>query len=63
MLFKEVSKGLIDAMKARDNTKKEVLSMLKSKMKAKAIELRVEELDEPNALVILQKFIKVVLVH
>ena len=58
MLFKEVSKGLIDAMKARDNTKKEVLSMLKSKMKAKAIELRVEELDEPNALVILQKFIK-----
>lgn len=58
MLFNEVSKGLIDAMKARDAVKKEVLSMLKSKMKAKAIELRIDELDDPNALVVLQKFIK-----
>lgn len=58
MLFNEVSKGLIEAMKARDNVKKEVLSMLKSKMKAKAIEMRIDELDDSNALVVLQKFIK-----
>lgn len=58
MLFQDISKDLIAAMKARDAVKKDVLSMLKSKMKAKAIEMRVEEIDDANALVILQKFIK-----
>lgn len=58
MLFQDISKDLIAAMKARDAVKKDVLSMLKSKMKAKAIEMRVDEIDDANALVILQKFIK-----
>ena len=58
MLFQDISKDLIAAMKARDTAKKDVLSMIKSKMKAKAIEMRVEEIDDANALVILQKFIK-----
>lgn len=58
MLFQDISKDLIAAMKARDAAKKDVLSMIKSKMKAKAIEMRVEEIDDANALVILQKFIK-----
>lgn len=58
MLFKDITADLIQAMKARDTLKKDVLSMLKSKLKAKAIELRIEEIDDTNALVILQKFIK-----
>lgn len=58
MLFKQISADLIAAMKARDTVKKDVLSMLKSKLKAKAIEMRVEEIDDGNALVVLQKFIK-----
>ena len=58
MLFKQISTDLIAAMKARETTKKDVLSMLKSKLKAKAIEMRVEEIDDGNALVVLQKFIK-----
>lgn len=58
MLFKQISADLITAMKARDTVKKDVLSMLKSKLKAKAIEMRVEEIDDGNALVVLQKFIK-----
>lgn len=58
MLFGDISKDLIAAMKARDAVKKDTLSMLKSKLKAKAIEMRVDEIDDGNALVIIQKFIK-----
>ena len=46
MLFKTITTDLIAAMKAGDAAKKEVLSMLKSKMKAKAIEMRIDELDD-----------------
>lgn len=58
MLYKDISNDLILAMKNKMVDDKEVLSMLKSKMKDKAIEMRVEEIDDITASAIIQKFIK-----
>lgn len=58
MLHNDINKDLLTAMKNRDLVAKNILSMLKSKLQLKAIEVHVAELDDASTLAVIQKFIK-----
>lgn len=58
MLADKIKQDMIKAWKAGETLKKETLSFLLSKIKNKAIELKVEVLPDSDVLAIIQKSIK-----
>ena len=58
MLQTDIKNDMIKAWKAGDMLTKNVLNLLLGKIKNKAIDLKVDELSDSEALVIVQKFIK-----
>ena len=58
MLVDTIKQDMIKAWKAGETAKKETLSFLLSKIKNKAIELKVEVLSDNEVLAIIQKSIK-----
>lgn len=58
MLAEKIKQDMIIAWKAKETLKKETLSFLLSKIKNRAIELKVEELPDNEALAIIQKTVK-----
>ncbi len=58
MIYNVIKADMMTALKEKRNEDKEVLSFLYSQMKNKAIELRVTELEDKDALNVIQKFIK-----
>lgn len=58
MLVEKIKQDMIVAWKAKETLKKETLSFLLSKIKNRAIELKVEELPDNEVLAIIQKTVK-----
>lgn len=58
MLHNTIKDDMIKAWKAKDMDTKDVLSMVLAKFKNKTIDLKVSELEDKDAISILQKFIK-----
>lgn len=58
MLVDKIKQDMITAWKAGEQAKKETLSFLLSKIKNKAIELKVEALPDNEVLTIIQKTLK-----
>ena len=58
MIHKQIKEDMIQAMKEKRTEDKEVLSFLLSKIKNKAIDLKVEELSDVDAIQLIQKFVK-----
>lgn len=58
MIFEQIKKDIIAAMKERRLTDLSVLKMLSNELNKKAKDLRIEVLDDANSIQIIQKFIK-----
>lgn len=58
MIFEQIKKDIITAMKERRLTDLSVLKMLSNELNKKAKDLRIEVLDDANSVQIIQKFIK-----
>jgi uncharacterized protein YqeY len=58
MISVDVHQDMINAMKNKDKLKKDVLSLLYSKLKNKSIELKQLPLEDTESIKIVQKFIK-----
>ena len=58
MIFEQIKKDIITAMKERRLTDLSVLKMLSNELNKKAKDLRIEVLDDANSAQIIQKFIK-----
>ena len=58
MIFAQIKKDTITAMKERRLTDLSVLKMLSNELNKKAKDLRIEVLDDANSIQIIQKFIK-----
>lgn len=58
MIFEQIKKDIITAMKERRLTDLSVLKMLSNELNKKAKDLRIEFLDDANSVQIIQKFIK-----
>ena len=58
MLIDKIKQDMITAWKAKEVLKKETLSFLLSKIKNRAIELKVEALPDSEVLAIIQKMVK-----
>lgn len=58
MIFEQIKKDIITAMKERRLTDLSVLKMLSNELNKKAKDLRIEVLDDANSIQIIQKFIK-----
>lgn len=58
MISVNVHQDMINAMKNKDKLKKDVLSLLYSKLKNKSIELKQLPLEDTESIKIVQKFIK-----
>lgn len=58
MIFEQIKKDIITAMKERRLTDLSVLKMLSNELNKKAKDLRIEVLDDTNSVQIIQKFIK-----
>ena len=58
MIHKQIQADMIQAMKDKRADDKEVLSFLLSKIKNKAIDLKVEELPDSDSIQLIQKFVK-----
>lgn len=58
MIFEQIKKDIITAMKERRLTDLSVLKMLSNELNKKAKDLRIEVLDDASSIQIIQKFIK-----
>ena len=58
MIFEQIKKDIITAMKERRLTDLSVFKMLSNELNKKAKDLRFEVLDDTNSVQIIQKFIK-----
>ena len=57
-IYQKIQKDRIEALKAKDIVRKDILGFLVSKLKNRAIELKVDELADSEVLSIIQKMCK-----
>lgn len=58
MLFDQISKDYITAMKAKDKPKAETLNFLRAQLKNVVIEKRLETLEDPDVIAVIKKQVK-----